>query len=280
MKHSNTFLFIPASSEKFLTKSLTLSPFCLIYDLEDSVLTKDKEEALKRLADFLLTNKFENTKIAIRLNSDNYINELTYLLDKKVEFDYIVLPKFESASVLQEAINFLRSRRDSKKLILIIESALGHYEINRIKFEKEHLDHIFGLFIGTNDLSSDLNSEIESEIVAKIKLDLALHAKYLNVHFIDAPEFDINNQQKVLDVCTYNKRNGITYKASIHPKHLEWIDSVYSVSEEEYLQAKKAIEILNEKGAYNLDGKMIDKANLEKLYNIVQKYEERNNLSK
>nr|WP_306452651.1 aldolase/citrate lyase family protein [Mycoplasmoides gallisepticum] len=152
------------------------------------------------------------------------MHELTYLLDKKVKFDYIVLPKVESSAVLKEAINFLRTKRATQKLILIIESALGYYQITRIKFGKRTFNHIFGLFVGTNDLSSDLNCEIESEIVDKIKLDLALYAKYLNINFIDAPEFDINNQQKVLDVCTYNKRNVITYKASIHPKHLEWID--------------------------------------------------------
>ncbi|SYV93814.1 Citrate lyase beta subunit, partial [Mycoplasmoides gallisepticum] len=58
------------------------------------------------------------------------------MLDKKVKFDYIVLPKVESSAVLKEAINFLRTKRATQKLILIIESALGYYQITRIKFGK------------------------------------------------------------------------------------------------------------------------------------------------
>ncbi|WP_027121880.1 HpcH/HpaI aldolase/citrate lyase family protein [[Mycoplasma] imitans] len=276
MKHSNTFLFIPAISEKFLTKSLTLSPYCLIYDLEDSVLAKDKELALKQLGDFLAlnANKINDVKIAIRCNPENYINELTYLFNKKINFDYIVLPKFESRVVLENAIDFLKTRNAEQKLILIIESAVGYHEIMQIKLAKEQSNYFYAIFLGTNDLSSDLNCEIESEVVNKVKLDLALYAKANKIIYIDAPEFDINNQQKVIDICKYNKKNGITYKGAIHPKHIEWIDSVYLVSEQEYLRAKKIIEILNEKGASNLGGEMIDIANIEKAKYIIKKYEE------
>lgn len=50
-----SYLYVPASSDRTLQKSLTTNSDILIYDLEDSVppTAQDKDTARKRLSDFL-----------------------------------------------------------------------------------------------------------------------------------------------------------------------------------------------------------------------------------
>lgn len=273
---SNTFIFVPSNNIKFLNKSLNLNAKCIIYDLEDSVLQKDKEEAINILKNFLLTNsKNIKSEIAIRFNFENYQKEIIYLIKDKIHFDYVILPKFNPLTSLKEINTFWEINKIKQKIIFIVETVDG---LNAL-FNTENtfnLNLVYGLMLGSNDLASDLGCSIESEIMNKIKLDLHLYCKFKKIEFIDAPDFNITNNNALKMCCQYNKLNGINFKAAIHPNQIEIIDSYYKIDKMEYLKAKEIVSLYKEKGGFKLDDQMIDKANINKALEIIKKYENDN----
>lgn len=273
MSFSNTFIFVPSNNNRFLEKSLNLKAKCIIYDLEDSVLPNEKEEAIKILSNFLFSNsKNIKSEIAIRFNFENYQNEIMYLAKNNIQYNYAIIPKFNPSLCLDEMNHFIKKNNIKQKFIFIIETVDGLKSIinDDNKFDK---NYIYGIMLGSNDLATELGCSIESEIINKIKLQLQLHCKFNRMAFIDSPDFNITNQEPLKSCCLYNKRNGISFKAAIHPNQIEIIDSFYKVDKSEYLKAKQIIDLYKEKGAFKLDDKMIDKANIQKALEIIKKYE-------
>lgn len=273
MSFSNTFIFVPSNNIKFLNKSLNLNAKCIIYDLEDSVLPNDKENALNILTSFLSSNaKNIKSEIAIRFNFENYQKEIIYLTKNKINFDYAIIPKFNPLISLKEISTFWEINKIKQKIIFIVETTEGLNSILNTE-NTFNLNHVYGLMLGSNDLATDLGCSIDSEVIYKAKLELHLFCKFNNMEFIDSPDFNVTNYDALKTCCAYNKRNGINFKAAIHPNQIEIIDSFYKVDKSEYLKAKEIVNLYKEKGAFKLDDQMIDKANIKKALDIIEKYE-------
>lgn len=270
MKNSNTFIFVPANSEKFLNKSLLFDVKSVIYDLEDSVLEADKENALKLLTNFLLRNEIKS-KISIRFNFENYKKEISYLIQNKAHFDYIIIPKFNPLNYFAKYSRFIQENKIKQKLIFMVEDSQTLQDLYKLNLQISDLT--YGLMIGTNDLASDLDCAIDSQIMQNIKLNLQLFCKANSIKFIDAPEFDIQDIEKLKKVVEFNKNNGIMFKSAIHPSHIKAIDSIYKISKEEYEKSLKIIELSKKNGAFKLDNVMIDNANIKKALKIIKIYE-------
>ncbi len=152
----------------------------IILDLEDSIqdVTKEnntkilKEQARENLK-LLITNN-PNLKVGIRINNINsseYNKDLELISKfKNIEWSYIVLPKIESYSEIQQIIKDLSSI-NYKEIIICIESeqAVNNLEgilknINRNKISKIQFGHFdFFLDRGTFPIPEQL-SEVFWEI--------------------------------------------------------------------------------------------------------------------
>ena len=73
---------VPASSEKMLEKSRSLTVDCVVYDLEDSVVEDKKTEARQSLRRFLDGERPQHIKeIAVRVNGIDTAHTLADLLE-------------------------------------------------------------------------------------------------------------------------------------------------------------------------------------------------------
>ena len=112
MNKIKSLLFVPAR-EKFFNKISQLNADLIIFDLEESILEKDKDSALQ-----LLLQKIESipkkTLWYVRLNKNNIKKEAGLLTTKLI--DGFMLPKFNS----EEDLIPIESYIEHKQIIALI----------------------------------------------------------------------------------------------------------------------------------------------------------------
>jgi citrate lyase subunit beta / citryl-CoA lyase len=231
-------------------------------------------------------NNTNNNKInqGITKNDDNFSSQLfvrinsfesgLYKQDLESiicdQLDGIVIPKVNSETELEKIIimieNLEKQRNIHKTIRLIpsIESSQGVVNCYHIaKFSSRVCAIIFGVFDFLYDMKLDyVNEGIEySYARAKIPVD-ARAAGILALDSIWQKVDDIDGLQRDAGIA---KRLGYGGKSIIHPKHIEPVHKVFVPSQNEIEWAKKVIATLKQiqeqgdkRGAFKVDGKMID----------------------
>ena len=121
------------------------------------------------------------------------------------------------------------------------------------------------LFLGAEDLTADLQCvrTKEGREIEYARTRLVVAARAAGVAVYDTPFTDVNDDEGIIKDATYAKALGFNGKASISPRHVEVINSVFSPTQKEVdyaYEVMEAIELAKAqgKGAIALHGKMID----------------------
>lgn len=267
-----SLLFIPGNNERFLKKSTNLLPDILCFDLEDSVSSNQKEIARTMVASHLASQEGDK-------ESSNYvrINSLdSGLVDGDLErvlikgLDGIVIPKVSnSEEVIQiiHKIDAIVSKRDLSPRIRIvpsIETAKG--VINASSIASVH-ENVVALVFGVFDYLYDMKLDYENEGLeysyarAKIPVD----ARAAGIPALDSIWQKVDDLDGLQRDAKIAKRLGYAGKSIIHPKHIEPVHNVFVPSQNEIEWAKKVVSKLNQiqeqadkRGAFKIDGRMID----------------------
>jgi citrate lyase subunit beta/citryl-CoA lyase len=206
--------------------------------------------------------------------SDWFEKDIELLNTEKI--NYLLIPKMDKL-VMQELDQFLNqfefdNNLPKTKIIALIETSRGVLELSEFAENKR----LVALFLGAEDLTSDLEikrSESGEEIFyARSKIIYTAAAN--NLIAIDTPYTNINNSGGLLKDCTYAASIGMKAKSCIHPSQLEVVNKVFSPSEDEIKWALAVIEIHKEKpdvGAFQFQGKMIDKPIIDRAQKIVDR---------
>ena len=289
-----TLLFIPGNNNKFLDKSKSIYPDILCFDLEDSVPLSEKSIARDLISQTLysynnkLDNKDTNNNDKINHGTDNDDNNYPPQLFVRInsfesglyeqdlesiicdQLEGIVIPKVNSEIELEKINVIIENLEKQKKihktirLIPSIESSQGVVNCYNIaKFNSKVCSIIFGVFDYLYDMKLDYVDEgIEySYARAKIPVD----ARAAGISALDSiwqKVDDIDGLQRDAKIA---KRLGYSGKSIIHPKHIEPVHKVFVPSQNEIEWAKKVIATLKQlqehddkRGAFKVDGKMID----------------------
>ncbi len=248
-----TLLFVPGDNPSMLQNSPVFESDLIIIDLEDAVSIDNKDAARNLVKEFLNICNYKD-RIVVRINSldsEYYHKDLEMLSD----FDIfaIMLPK-ATESVITEFNKLYTS-----KLIPIVESCIAVTEIEKlVKF-----NNVCAILLGAEDLACDLEverSEDSIEILYPRQL-LSYYCKAYNKIAIDTPCTNASNMEVVRRDAKFAKKIGLKAKACIHPNQVPIINEVFSVTKKEFVEALrvlKAVEMNKGKGAFSLDGKMVD----------------------
>jgi len=286
-----TLLFIPGNNKKFLDKSKSIFPDILCYDIEDSVPITEKAIGRDMISHTLKSynrnvNASDNSNLLMSYQNDkNYLNPLLFVRINSFEsglyeedlnsiicsqLDGIVIPKVNSESELQKFIVIIeklekqRNLNKTIKLIPSIESSQGVVNCYYIaKFNPRICSIIFGVFDYLYDMKLDyVEDGIEySYARAKIPVD----ARAAGIPAIDSIWQKVNDIEGLKKDAKNAKRLGYSGKSIIHPNHIEPVHKVFVPSQNEIEWAKKVLQISKQiqeqgdkRGAFNVDGKMID----------------------
>lgn len=288
---------MPGSSQRFLDKSRTLTADLIAYDLEDSVTPGNKANARALVRKAIDQPTPSNVKErAVRINSVGSglaLADLTEVL-KSPNLTTLVVPKVESASdvsFVRDVVEHTRSQAASSAsnggktpepvtVIGLIESARAIMDLKDICTAAPGL--LSGLTFAAEDFALDLSltrtPSLKEFLYARAAIVTAARAYELPtaMDLVATAYKSEADQQGLVDECEDGKRMGFNGKQCIHPSQVATVDRIYSPGKPEVewavrlvIAQRKAEEL--GRGAWTLDGKMIDAPVEGKARAIVQK---------
>ena len=265
-----SMLFLPGNNPNMLINASCLGADAVIFDLEDAVSPAEKDAARILVRNTMRYMDLAGCEVIVRINSVDttyWKEDLELILPEKP--DLILLPKTSNASdalVADEYMSELEEKLGMEKntvgLMPLIETAAGVENAYAIASCTER---VVALFLGAEDLTADLQCKRTKEgreiEYARCRLVVAARAAGKDVY--DTPFTDVNDDEGIYTDASLAKALGFTGKASISPRHIDAINSVFSPTEAEVEYAYEvmdAIRLAKEmgKGAIALRGKMID----------------------
>jgi len=271
-----SMLFVPADSERKLSKGLESGADALILDLEDSVAAANRPTARRLARQFLEAHGSDRILRYVRINplaSGLALDDLAATVGGRP--DGILLPKcvpddvravdhylaaFETAAGARVgAIRIIAIATETPAAVF----ALGNYAGASSRLE--------AITWGAEDLSACLggnNRTIDGDYDGPYKLARSLcllAAAAANVIAIDTIYTDFKDPAGLRAECAAAKRSGFLAKMAIHPAQLETINEVFSTSAEERQWAEQVVAAFAANpnaGTLALDGKMIDRPHL------------------
>lgn len=264
-----TMLFMPGNNPGMLQNADILGADSIILDLEDAVSLTEKDSARILVREAIKNLDYSNVEVVVRINpldtefSEKDINEIA-----RVKPDTILVPKAteDAMKKVDEMVTKIEEEegfdKGSIKLFALIESAYGVENVyNIIKTS----DRIEGVLLGGEDLTADLGIKRtkEGSEIFYARTKVATACKALKVDSIDTPFTDTNDDEGLKKDTAKAKSLGFTGKASINPRQIDTIHSVYAPTREEIEYAGKVMEAKEEAereglGVFSLNGKMVD----------------------
>ncbi|MCF7924043.1 MAG: CoA ester lyase [Candidatus Izimaplasma sp.] len=271
-----SLLFVPGNNPSMLQNADIFMCDAIIFDLEDSVNLDEKDNARNLVETYLLTTKELPKAVILRINPVNseLINDDLKLLETR-RIDYVLLPKANKISlfVLDKILNDLENKFELKqtKVICLVEEAKAIIEVYDLAIH----ERVRGLLLGAEDLTSELeiNRTISGEEILYARSKVIYAAISNKIIPIDTPFTDINDTEGLIKDCKKALNLGMKAKTAIHPSQLETINDIFSPSKEAIEWAKALLakaKTLN-KGAFQFEGKMIDRPIIEKAKKIIEK---------
>ena len=264
-----SLLFLPGNNPNMLINAGYLGSDAVIFDLEDAVSPAEKDAARILVRNTMRYMSLDCEKI-VRINSVDtpyWQTDIDTILPEHPNL--ILLPKASCPSDVQLVAEYMDKVEEKIGLangtvgiMPLIETALGVENAFAIATSTPRVK---ALFLGAEDLTADLQckrTKVGREIeYARTRLVVAARAAGIDVY--DTPFTDVNDDEGIVVDAQLAKSLGFTGKASISPRHVDVINSVFSPTMEEIDYAYDVIEAIETakkqgKGAISLNGKMID----------------------
>lgn len=262
-----SLLFVPGDNPSMLQNSFVFESDLVIIDLEDAVTIENKDAARILVKEYLSICK-ELSKVVVRINgfdTDFYKEDLEML--ESFDIFAVMVPKI-TVEVMEEF-----NSNYNFKVIPIVEKCFGVTQISEIvKFK-----NIVAILLGAEDLTSDLGVSRNEDSIEILypRMQLAYYCRAYNIIAIDTPCTNTTSSKIVTEDAQYAKRLGLKAKACIHPNQVPFVNDVFSVSASEVHWAKrvlKAVESNGTKGAFSLDGQMIDEPVIKRAKSFIEQF--------
>ena len=265
-----SMLFLPGNTPNMLINGNCLGADAVIFDLEDAVSPAEKDAARILVRNTMRYMDFRGCEIIVRINSIDtafWKQDIAQILPEKP--DLILLPKTGTAQDVLQADAYITEieeklgmEKNTVGLMPLIETALGVENAYAIASATQRVK---ALFLGAEDLTADLQCKRtkEGREIEYARTRLVVAARAAGVDVYDTPFTDVNDDEGIVTDAQLAKALGFTGKASISPRHVEVINSVFSPTQKEVdyayeVMAAIALAKQQGKGAIALHGKMID----------------------
>lgn len=279
---NRSLLFVPADQEKMLLKINHLEADVILIDLEDAVAMDDKQIGRDLIKKHI---HFWNKSIFIRVNgieTDDFQEDMDLIreMSDAKSLNGVMLPKSSSEhdiTILTQYLDITEQQTNENygiKIIPLIESALGVEESYKIASADPRVMRLaFGGIDFTSDIGAEVTTKEKELLYARSKIILSSRCANIGKP-IDTVYTDFKNNDGFNDSCTFAKSLGFGGKLLIHPSQIEITNTIFSPTKEDIDFAKKVMTLsVKEKGAFQLDGKMIDKPIIEKAQRVLNEYE-------
>ncbi len=269
MHSRRALLYMPGDNWRMITKSVTLGVDSICMDMEDGTAVNKKAEARATIAKALQELDFGASEKLARINSvgsgwekDDIEAVLPY------HPDGIVIPKVESFEHVEWASKIIEAAElkygwpiNSVRILIGVETAKGILNLKEIAAHPR-LDAII---FGGEDFAASIGAVRTKDAVellyARQAVIVACAANDLQA--IDIVTIDYKDLEALKIESQFGAGLGFSGKQIIHPNQVSAVQEAFTPSDESIAYARRIVETFEAsqkegKGAYALDGKMID----------------------
>ncbi len=306
MRLHRSELAVPGSTPALFEKAARSAADVIFLDLEDAVAPGDKEKARANVIQGLNEVDWGTKGMSVRINGadTHYMyRDVIDIVEHCPRLDMIMMPKVGVPADLY-ALDMLvtqieQSRGRSKKigLVALIETALGLTHVEAIAQASQRLE---AMYFGAGDLAASLRmrttsigglhpdhgvlsdadgagqrsySQTDPWHAAQHRVVVACRAYGLRP--LDGAFGDIKDAAGFLAATQRAAAMGFAGRMAIHPSQIAPSNAAFSPSEKEVAEARRVLAAMAEaarekRGAVQIDGRLIDVANLRMASNIVQ----------
>lgn len=270
MHSRRALLYMPGDDRRKIEKSTTLGVDCICMDMEDGVAASRKAEARVVIAQAMKELVFGKAECCIRINSIGSGFEKDDLAAAlAANPDTIVVPKIESAEQVRWVSDQIESYELTNnrtiggiRLLVGVETAKGILNLREIAEAGKRLDAII---FGGEDFAASIGAirtKAATELVYARQAVVTTCAAN-DLQAIDIVFIDFKDPEGLRLEAEQGAEFGFSGKQIIHPNQVSVAQEAFTPSESAIEYAGRIVESFNSsqkegKGAYALDGKMID----------------------
>lgn len=283
MHSRRALLYMPGDDRRKIEKATTLGVDCICMDLEDGTALSKKAEARAVIARAVKELDFGRAECCIRINSVGSgfeRDDLAAALAARP--DTIVVPKVESAEQVRWVSGEIESYELAHglplggiRMLVGVETARGILDLKEIAGADTRLEAII---FGGEDFAASVGAvrtpEATELLYARQAVVTACAAFELQA--IDIVTIDFRNLDIVRAEAEFGAKLGFSGKQIIHPAQVEPVQTAFTPSDDAIAYARRVVETFEAhqregRGAYELDGKMIDLPLLKNAQNVLER---------
>jgi len=269
MHSRRALLYMPGDNWKMITKSITLGVDSICMDMEDGTAVNKKAEARATIAKALQELDFGASEKLARINSVGSgweKDDIEAVLPYKP--DGIVIPKVESYEHIEWASRIIEDTElknswqvNSIRVLIGVETAKGILNLKEIA-SHPRLDAVI---FGGEDFAASIGATRTKDAVELLyaRQAVIVACAVFDLQPIDIVTIDYKDLDALQAEAEFGARLGFAGKQVIHPNQVRVTQEAFTPSDEAVAYARRIVETFEAsqkegKGAYSLDGKMID----------------------
>jgi citrate lyase beta subunit len=270
MHSRRALLYMPGDDRRKIEKSTTLGVDSICMDMEDGVAANKKAEARAVIAQAMRELDFGTSERCIRINPiGSGLEKRDLVAALATNPDTIVVPKIETAEQVKWVSEHIETYELSSKLnigsvrlLVGVETAKGIMNLKEIAEADKRLEAII---FGGEDFAASVGATRTKDatelLYARQAVVTACAANDLQA--IDIVFIDFKDPDGLRAEAEQGARFGFSGKQIIHPNQVQVAQEAFTPSDSAIEYAKRIAESFEAsqkegKGAYALDGKMID----------------------
>lgn len=283
MHSRRALLYMPGDDRHKIEKATTLGVDCICMDMEDGVAITRKAEARAVIAQAVKDLDFGRSERCVRINGiGSGLERYDLAAALATNPDAVVVPKVETPEQVKwvsehmETYELASNRSLGRTRLLIgVETAKGILNLREIASADKRLEAII---FGAEDYAASIGATRTKEAVevlyARSAVVTACAANDLQA--IDMVYIDFRDLEGLRIEAEQGAGLGFSGKQVIHPDQVAAVQEAFTPSAEAIAYAQRVVETFEgsqreDKGAYALDGKMIDMPLLKNAQKVLER---------
>ena len=269
-----SMLFVPGANAAMVSNSFIYHADALMFDLEDSVVLREKDAARRLVYHALQHPLYQDIEYGVA--------DLEAVV--RGGADIVRLPKTDTAQDVIDIENEIARIEaecgrevGSTGLLAAIESAQGITQAVAIAHASPRL---IGIALGAEDYVRNLRTERSPEGVELLfaRCSILQAARSAGIQAFDTVYSDANNEEGFLREAAHIKQLGFDGKSLINPRQIELLHNLYAPTQKEVDHAKLVVEAAEAsaregRGVVSLNGKMVDSPVIERARLVLSRAE-------
>jgi citrate lyase subunit beta/citryl-CoA lyase len=274
MSEPRSWLFVPADSERKMTKALDSEADAIIFDLEDSVTPAMKPVARDLIRNLLKRSGGPQWWVRVNPLGSEFIKDDLELI-AIADIRGIVLPKAESGDDIRQ----LAHRTGNIPLHAIVtETAASLFGLLSYR---DPASPLAAMSWGAEDLSAALGASSKYDADGSLGFTYRLArslclagAVAAGVQPVDGVFADFKDEAGLKAEAEAARREGFTGKLAIHPTQVPVINAAFTPSKDDVAHAEQvvaAFEAQPNAGVLSVGGKMVDRPHLVQARRVLER---------